>query len=754
MLVYSANGMADTVIISTPNVSSSIGEELCIPIQIKNFDNIVSFQLALRWDPSILNFTSIVNTTLRDVREGSTQADEGILRLLWFDSALSPSTLEDLESIVEVCFEPNVTQPTSTEINITSIENLQIEITNTNNELVPYTIQNGNINLTVAPPCDLSENCVSNINLAFVPGMTIEPNEMISNYEEVINCLGVEEDEIYVLVLNNENAQIERNLTIDCDNLYEEVEVALIHKANPNTASINSFIEICRPSIKLDIPDNYSSCILTTGSCLSTSLCKDIVVDVDSLFTTVLYHDLLNFIPACDVQFFTPYSSITHTDRNGFELSCFEYQDQISIPISAVRTLETGDEVVLQLCTSVINLQNYEDQCTNQSVPDDEIMVNIASPTSVNLTINGKTLNQRGPTLYTINSTDVIDRDNLIEINPNPPSLSNNISTLDLVMMYKAIISQESTPTMAIAMDLDWSGSLTTKDLLILRKNIIGIENIIHTGKQFMVETASDFSDFDLFDFNNNFYQHSFDQANIDPTEGFNFEIFNYGDVSGAASDYHKTNGIEPIDVALSIKDQSVEANQILNIPVQIKSPQQITALSLMLKTHNLVINHLDHPYSNSLLQYHQSNPQSLGLSFLSPEKQLPFEMIISVTPLVSGRLSEMLEIDSYLLPEVVIEDQETGLLHLSWYNEDNHDKVDEICFYPNPTSEYLHLDIPADYINGSIKIYSILGQEIYESTIVDEEMKINLTKIATKGIHIVRLQKEELKETFRIIVE
>lgn len=529
--------MQDTIVMYTSDMEVSPGTQVCIPIQVNNFNDIVSFQFGVTWNPEILSFTEILNTTLRDVKAGTTQSDDGILRLLWFDSALSPSTLADSESVIEVCFNVLATSESSTSLVITEFSELKIEITNIDNEILPYQIESG-------------------------------------------------------------------------------------------TISINT-----------------------------------------------------------------------------------------------------------------------------TAIPESEISVRIVNGEPISLFINDIPFNQRGGSLYSFSNSVLTDEDNIVEINPNEPKF-DNISTLDMVMMYKALVSEKSSPTMSIAMDVDLSGSLTTKDLLTIRKNILGIEPLVHIGKQFIIETARDFTDFNLLSFNNSFAQYIFNLDEIDPTEGLNFEVFEYGDVSGADSDYHK-NKVEPIEIALDIKNQAVSANEMIEVPIIINNPEKIIGLSLLLKAQDLIINDIEHPYANSILQYHQNNPQSLSLSFLSPEKELPFEMILRVTPMIDGILSDMISIDPYLTPEVVIVDRETGLLHLEWSKiQDKNDRKSEVCYYPNPTSELLNIVAPEEYIGGRLSVYNILGAEIYHTSINALETQINLSDYQRKGIILIRIQHGELRDSFRVMIE
>jgi large repetitive protein len=93
----------------TMNISSGdgfTGDVVCLDFKVKDFDNIVSFQYAVFWDETILEFNDAMTMNLTgNYFTGETQVDSGILNLLFYTTNLSTGvTLPDGTQILQLCF--------------------------------------------------------------------------------------------------------------------------------------------------------------------------------------------------------------------------------------------------------------------------------------------------------------------------------------------------------------------------------------------------------------------------------------------------------------------------------------------------------------------------------------------------------------------------------------------------------------------------------------------------------------------------
>ena len=93
----------------TMNISSGdgfTGDVVCLDFKVEDFDNIVSFQYAIFWDETILEYNDALTMNLTgNYFLGETQVDSGVLNVLFYTTNLSTGvTLSDGTQILQVCF--------------------------------------------------------------------------------------------------------------------------------------------------------------------------------------------------------------------------------------------------------------------------------------------------------------------------------------------------------------------------------------------------------------------------------------------------------------------------------------------------------------------------------------------------------------------------------------------------------------------------------------------------------------------------
>jgi len=107
------DGCVLPVTLTLPTGRGLPGENLCFPVTVDNFSDIVAFQFDLDFDPAILRFNSISdfhpNLTAAilfnsPVSSGGTLR-EGLTRVVYNDNFAGPSTVPDGDVLFTVCFE-------------------------------------------------------------------------------------------------------------------------------------------------------------------------------------------------------------------------------------------------------------------------------------------------------------------------------------------------------------------------------------------------------------------------------------------------------------------------------------------------------------------------------------------------------------------------------------------------------------------------------------------------------------------------
>ncbi len=95
------------------------GEEVCVNISVADFNNLLSMQYSLVWDPQILEFEKVQGFNLPYLGEnnfGLNRKDKGILTFVWIDNALQGINLADGTTIYQLCFRVKGKTGSGTEI--------------------------------------------------------------------------------------------------------------------------------------------------------------------------------------------------------------------------------------------------------------------------------------------------------------------------------------------------------------------------------------------------------------------------------------------------------------------------------------------------------------------------------------------------------------------------------------------------------------------------------------------------------------
>lgn len=101
-LTYSIT--AQTIQLSLPQVNVDNGQTVILPLTVNSFDSIVSLQLSINWDTEIAVFNGFTLGVLPLLAVGDFQADQGELRISWFDNTGNGRSLEEGVIIANLSF--------------------------------------------------------------------------------------------------------------------------------------------------------------------------------------------------------------------------------------------------------------------------------------------------------------------------------------------------------------------------------------------------------------------------------------------------------------------------------------------------------------------------------------------------------------------------------------------------------------------------------------------------------------------------
>ncbi len=87
-----------------PNVQAQRGDTISIPVQVINFQKVVSLQFTLSWDTTVLEFLRIKENLLPKLDENDYNTQNDRLLLLWVDESLSGIDIVDSSNVLTMDF--------------------------------------------------------------------------------------------------------------------------------------------------------------------------------------------------------------------------------------------------------------------------------------------------------------------------------------------------------------------------------------------------------------------------------------------------------------------------------------------------------------------------------------------------------------------------------------------------------------------------------------------------------------------------
>jgi gliding motility-associated-like protein len=84
-VVFAIALKAQTIALSIPDTTAQTGDTLLLPITAAGFDEVVSMQFSIQWNPAVISYVNFEMGDLSGVAIGETTAAQGTLRLSWFD---------------------------------------------------------------------------------------------------------------------------------------------------------------------------------------------------------------------------------------------------------------------------------------------------------------------------------------------------------------------------------------------------------------------------------------------------------------------------------------------------------------------------------------------------------------------------------------------------------------------------------------------------------------------------------------------
>ncbi len=133
--------------IQVTDTTTQQGQEVCLPITVANFTDILGIEVVFDFDPTKLQYSEVKNFNLTGLN-ASAFGEPGVganpnnqLKLSWFDQQVAGVTLSDDTPIFELCFTA-LGNNTTDQINMS-----QAEIINSNEDVIPFNGVSGTVTI-------------------------------------------------------------------------------------------------------------------------------------------------------------------------------------------------------------------------------------------------------------------------------------------------------------------------------------------------------------------------------------------------------------------------------------------------------------------------------------------------------------------------------------------------------------------------------------------------------------------------------
>lgn len=138
-----------TLTIATPDAEVVKGEQVCIAVTANDFDQILTMQYSMTWDPAILSFKYFKSFGLKgmDARNfGQHLLEKGVLTFSWYDQNLVGVTHDDGVVLYELCFDAIGRQGSETSLEFSSTPTV-VEISNAASHFLDLRTDTGKIQI-------------------------------------------------------------------------------------------------------------------------------------------------------------------------------------------------------------------------------------------------------------------------------------------------------------------------------------------------------------------------------------------------------------------------------------------------------------------------------------------------------------------------------------------------------------------------------------------------------------------------------
>ncbi len=153
-------GPDSSAVFNVADTTAVPGSNICVPVTLTNFTNILGFQFSMNWDPMVIQFDTIMNFGLDGLTGGNFNTvvpDDGTLRATWTDPLGTGASVSDGTIAFEICFDVIGADGTSSNLAFTNTPIAQELVDNSGT--IDFLANDGSItvnNDVIIPPIELT----------------------------------------------------------------------------------------------------------------------------------------------------------------------------------------------------------------------------------------------------------------------------------------------------------------------------------------------------------------------------------------------------------------------------------------------------------------------------------------------------------------------------------------------------------------------------------------------------------------------
>ncbi|MCB0640483.1 MAG: hypothetical protein KDC44_02550 [Phaeodactylibacter sp.] len=125
------------------------GQAFCLDVLAQQFNQILSMQYTMHWDPKVLQFSKVDSFKLKDLSAsnfGTNKVAIGNLPISWYDLDVRGLSVPDQTAIYQVCFEAIGQAGQSSTVNFDG-NPVTVEISNSTGKVIPFSSRIANIEI-------------------------------------------------------------------------------------------------------------------------------------------------------------------------------------------------------------------------------------------------------------------------------------------------------------------------------------------------------------------------------------------------------------------------------------------------------------------------------------------------------------------------------------------------------------------------------------------------------------------------------